>query len=63
MKSRNISYFKKSKARRIIARASQVDLTTFLRATMELCKSTVVKKHVRNSIQNLERSSWYSLSA
>ncbi len=62
MKSRNISYFKKSKAHRILARASQVDLTTLLKATMELCKSNVVKSHVRSSIQNLQ-ASMYRVSA
>jgi hypothetical protein len=61
MKSRNI-YFKKSKAHRILARASQVDLTTLLKATMELCKSNVVKSHVRSSIQNLQ-ASMYRVSA
>ncbi|RYD56205.1 MAG: hypothetical protein EOP56_12795 [Sphingobacteriales bacterium] len=62
MKSRNISYLKKLKARRILGRASQVDLKTLLSATMELCKSNIVKKHVKNSIQSLE-SSFYRLSA
>jgi hypothetical protein len=62
MKSRNISYLKKIKARRILARASQVDLRTLLSATMEMCKSNVVKKHVKASIQSLE-ASFYRLSA
>ena len=63
MKRRNISYLRKNKARRILARASQVDLKTLLKASMELCKSSVVKRHVQTSIQRLENPSWYGFSA
>lgn len=59
MKSRNVSYLRKSKARRIIARASQVDLKTLLSATMELCKSNVVKNRVKSAVQSLD-AGWYS---
>lgn len=63
MKRRNISYFKQSKARKTMANILKTDLMTFLNATMQLCKSAVVKTHVRETLQELGQSASYRLSA
>jgi hypothetical protein len=62
MKRRNISYFQKTKARKIMGNILSADLTTFLKATMQLCKSAVVKTHVRETLHDLQSAS-YRLSA
>ena len=62
MKARNISYFKKSRAQKIMGNIMKTDLMTFLTATMDLCKSAVVKTHVRETLQELQ-SARYRLSA
>ncbi|MBL7717256.1 MAG: hypothetical protein JNL72_00365 [Flavipsychrobacter sp.] len=63
MKRRNISYFKKSRAQKIMANVMNTDLMTFLSATMNLCKSAVVKTHMRETLRELGQSASYRLSA
>ena len=63
MKRRNISYFQKSKARKIMSNILNADLKTFLNASYQLCKSAVVKSHVYQTIQELENNTSYRLSA
>lgn len=64
MKSRNINYIQKSKARKIMTNVLHADLVTFLDATMRLCKSGVVKTHVRETLQQLTgQNASYKLSA
>lgn len=62
MKSRNISYFKKLRARKVMSNVMKTDLMSFLNATMQLCKSAVVKTHVRETMHELQSAS-YRLSA
>jgi len=61
MKKRTALYFRKSKARNILAHAIEKDLKTFLNATFELSRSRVVKRHIKNTL--LELDTTYKLSA
>lgn len=53
MKRRTLNYLKKSKARNIFQRVLDVDLTTFLAATLELSQSFKVKRDVRDTLYQL----------
>jgi len=63
MKRRTIAYFKQMKARKVFQNPLKADLNTFLAATMNLCKSNVVKQHIQESLQQLQRPDWYKLTA
>jgi hypothetical protein len=63
MKKRTLAYIKKCKARRIIQNPLTADLSSFLAATLELSRSNIVKKHIRQSIEALQSPTWYKLSA
>ena len=54
MKKRNITYFSKNKALKIIANPTTVDLKTFLSATFAISHSRIVNTHIKNTIQQLE---------
>jgi hypothetical protein len=63
MKRRNINYIQKSRAQKIMANVMSTDLMTFLSASMQLCKSAIVKTHVRETLQELGQTTSYRLSA
>lgn len=63
MKKRTITYIRKMKARKVFQNPLGADLTSFLSATMSLCRSNVVKQHIQESLQQLQRPDWYKLSA
>ena len=62
MKNRNIIYIRKNKARRILESPLQADLKTFLSATFALTRNNVVKRHISNTLQELNATQ-YRLSA
>ena len=62
MKSRNIIYFTKSRAMKIIENPIQADLQTFLSATFALSRNRVVKNHIQNTLHDLLAPA-YKLSA
>ena len=62
MQNRAISYIRKDKARKILESPMQADLKTFLSATMALSRNHVVKKHISNTLQQLN-TNLYKLSA
>lgn len=61
MKKRTLSYLRKSRARRVLAHAIEKDLKTFLNAAFELSHSGIVKRHIKNTLMELEGS--YQMSA
>lgn len=54
MKKRTIEYLKKCKARKVFQRPLQADLATFLKATIELSRNTIVKKDIRSTLEQLQ---------
>lgn len=62
MKRRNINYIQKTRAQKIMANVMNTDLMTFLSASMQLCKSAIVKTHVRETLQELGHSTSYKLA-
>jgi len=53
MKKRNVIYFTKSRAMKIIENPIQADLRTFLSATFALSRNRVVKNHIQNALHEL----------
>ena len=53
MKNRTIRYFSKARALKILEHPTQVDLHTLLSATFAISQSSVVKKHIRNTLHEL----------
>lgn len=53
MKRRTLNYIRKAKARNIFQHVMEVDLKTFLAATLDLSQNFVVKKHVQNTLYSL----------
>lgn len=53
MTRRNKLYMSKMKAMRMFGRITEIDLTSFLSASMELCRSKVVKSHVADTLRQL----------
>ncbi len=53
MKSRNVIYFSKNKALKILERPIDVDLQTLLSATFAISRNHVVKNHIQNTIMQL----------
>jgi hypothetical protein len=63
MKNRTITYFRKSKAMKIMESPLQADLQTLLSATFALTRNNVVKKHITSTLQELNSMMAYRLSA
>ncbi|MES2703790.1 MAG: hypothetical protein V4649_14210 [Bacteroidota bacterium] len=53
MKNRNVTYFSKSKALKILARPIEADLQTLLSATFAISHSRIVKKHIQQTLHEL----------
>jgi len=53
MQNRAIRYLRKDKAIRIFERPLEADLKTLLSATLALSKSSIVKKHIRTTLEHL----------
>jgi hypothetical protein len=53
MNKRNVIYFSKNKALKILERPIEVDLQTFLSATFALSRNRVVKNHIQNTLHEL----------
>ena len=62
MKKRNVTYFTKSKALKILERPNQVDLQTLLSATFAISRNRVVKNHIEKTLHQLS-SPVYKLTA
>ena len=62
MNKRNVIYFSKNKALKILERPIEVDLKTFLSATFALSRNRVVKNHIENTLHQLSANE-YRLSA
>jgi hypothetical protein len=54
MKARTVTYFSKNKALKILERPLNVDLKTLLSATFALSRNRVVKKHIENTLHQLQ---------
>lgn len=54
MKNRNVIYFSKNKALKILERPLNADLQTLLSATFALSHSRMVKKHIQNTLRQLD---------
>jgi hypothetical protein len=53
MKGRNVKYFTKSRAMKIIEQPMQADLQTFLSAMFALSRNRVVKSHIQKTLYQL----------
>jgi hypothetical protein len=62
MKKRTALYLRQSKARKVIANAIEKDLKTFLNAAFELSHNGIVRRHIKNTLMELEGGT-YQLSA
>ncbi len=62
MRQRNVRYFTKARAMKIMESPIQADLHTFLSATFALSRSRVVKNHIKATLHELN-STAYKLSA
>ncbi len=62
MTNRTSNYIRQERARKIVERPLQADLTTFLNATLALSRSKVVKKHISSTLHELN-TRLYKLSA
>lgn len=62
MKKRNVIYFSKSKALKILEHPTQVDLQTLLSATFAISRNRIVKKHIEKTLHQLT-SPVYKLTA
>ena len=54
MTKRNKMYMSKMKAMKMFGRIKEIDLKSFLAASMELCRSRVVKSHVADTLRQLD---------
>jgi hypothetical protein len=54
MKNRNVIYFSKAKALRILSRPIEADLKTLLSATFAISHNRIVKKHIQQTLHKLE---------
>jgi hypothetical protein len=62
MTHRTLRYFSKARALKILERPLQSDLQTLLSATFAISQSSVVKKHIKNTLHEL-RAPVYGLTA
>jgi hypothetical protein len=53
MKKRTAVYFQKTKAMKVLTHVTDVDLGTFLKATFQLAKSNVVKRHIQLTMDTM----------
>jgi hypothetical protein len=51
MKYRTLEYLKKSKARKRMQHPT--DLETFLKAELDICENSVVRKHIKKTLEQL----------
>jgi hypothetical protein len=54
MKKRNVIYFSKNKALKILEHPLQADLVTFLSATFALSRNKVVKNDIQKTLRQLD---------
>lgn len=62
MTNRAIIYFRKDKARKIWERPMEADLKTLLSATLAISRNRIVKKHITDTLQDLN-ATYYKMSA
>ena len=62
MKKRAVIYFSKNKALKILESPMRADLKTLLSATFAISHSRVVKKHIQNTLMQMDTRS-YKLTA
>ena len=62
MKNRNVTYFSKNKALKILERPIQADLQTLLSATFAISRNRIVKNHIEKALHQLS-SPVYKLTA
>jgi hypothetical protein len=62
MTNRAVIYFRKDKALKIWERPMEADLKTLLSATLAISRNRVVKKHITNTLQELN-TNYYKMSA
>lgn len=62
MKKRAVIYFSKNKALKILESPLRADLKTLLSATFAISHNRVVKKHIQNTLMQLD-STAYKLTA
>jgi hypothetical protein len=62
MKKRNLIYFSKNRALKIMERPLEVDLQTLLSATFAITHNRIVKNHIQNTLHELSFSE-YKLTA
>jgi len=62
MKKRNVTYFSKNKALKILEHPTEVDLQTLLSATFAISHSRIVKRHIERTLHELS-SPVYKLTA
>jgi hypothetical protein len=62
MKKRNLIYFSKNRALKIMERPLEVDLQTLLSATFAITHNRIVKNHIQNALHELSFSE-YKLTA
>ena len=62
MKNRAVTYFSKNKALKILERPLTADLKTLLSATFAISHSRIVKKHIKNTLMQMDTRS-YKLTA
>lgn len=62
MKKRTVIYFSKNKALKILESPLSADLKTLLSATFAISHSRIVKRHIQNTLMQLDAPS-YKLTA
>jgi hypothetical protein len=62
MKKRNVIYFSKNRALKILERPMEADLQTLLSATFAISHNRIVKNHIQNTLSELSLPV-YKLSA
>ena len=56
MKKRNLIYFSKNRALKIMERPLEADLQTLLSATFAITHNRIVKNHIQNTLHELSFS-------
>lgn len=62
MTNRAVIYFRKDKALKVWERPMEADLKTLLSATLAISRNRIVKKHITNTLQELN-TNYYKMSA
>jgi len=62
MQNRTKTYFRKYKALKVFKNPLDADLSTFLKATLEITRNNVVKKHISETLNELSAPA-YKLTA